>query len=1146
MKLQSTGVVCFAAAMSLCLARGSRAELAVMETSCEYAVNPLGIDAAQPRFTWVLDSKRRGVMQQAYQVLVASLPERLAADTGDLWDSGQVRCGAPVNVVYQGRKLSSRQECFWKVRAWDDQGQVSPWSKPATFEMGLLEPSDWHGRWIGLADGCKLRYCPGRLGQALALDGRSQSLRIPHDPRLKPPSAVTLSAWIRPRQCTDAWQEIYRKDDGLARHLLAIGKTGEVFGLWVGLGIAGKYVERGAAIPRECLADGRWHLAAASFDGSAVRLYFDGQEIGRTAVSGALDTQGSSPAFLGSLAGRSEFFGGEIDDVRVYARALSAEEVRTLASGSAEVPPQGLAGRWKLDGDLRSSVGGPSGEPRSGVSALSPLLRKEFAVGGAVKRARLYAAGLGWSEYYLNGRRISDHVLDPAATDYDKRILYVTHDVTDLVQPGSNVLGAMLGNGWFSEPPWHGYGDSPCLLAELVLELADGTLQRIVSDESWRASSGPIVKNDMYGGEVYDARLEKAGWLEPGYNDSSWAPAGLRDHPGGRLEAQMIEPIRVNKVLRPLKRTNPKPGVYVYDFGQLFGGWARLRVKGPAGTKVALRYSAQVFRDTGLVDKRRHHGPDGATDFYILKGDPAGERYEPRFTFHPVKYVQVEGCPGEPALTDLEACVLYNSIDMTGDFQCSNPLLNQIHRNCVWTFTNGLFGFPLDCLYREHWGWFDPATDASTLFGRKYMPRFWTKWLRDAQYAQHADGVMPDVVPAYPPKARKTGDPAWAGNFPLVVWYLYQYYGDRRLLESHYPNMKRWVNYLTSIAEKHLIQKAGYYGDHMLPGDAPGQEEFISRETPPALLWTGYYYLDAWIVAQAARILGAAEDAASYGRLAEQIRTALNEKWWRASDNCYATGSQTANIFGLALGIVPAGHTQGVLDNLVADIRVKRRGHLHTGNIGTTCVIDALAALGHGDVLYRAATLTDYPGWGYMVRQGATTIWESWGCVQNGFIAHNSGEESMIMWASIEEFFYGDLAGIEGPDYYGSRVVTPGYREICIRPRVLGDLTSAAAHVRTVRGIVSVDWKRGENSLSLKATIPACTQAKISVPKAGLRDVIVEESGKVLWANRAYHGGVPGVTAGVEEADHVTFDTGSGTYSFLLRGGIVPSTPDRN
>ncbi|MBN1342088.1 MAG: family 78 glycoside hydrolase catalytic domain [Phycisphaerae bacterium] len=912
-----------------------RPGVTVAETYCEYAVNPLGIDVVQPRFTWVLACDRRGTMQQSYHVLVASSSEKLAADTGDLWDSGQVHSNESVNVAYQGAKLSSRQECFWKVRVWDNQERVSPWSEPATFEIGLLEPADWHGRWIGLAG----------------------------------PNAV----------------------------------------------------------------------------------------------------------------------------------------------------------------------------------AVSPVLRKEFVASGEVKRARLYAAGVGWSEYYLNGRRVGDHVLDPAATDYDKRILYVTHDVTRLIRRGRNALGAMLGNGWYSQPPLDpkgarpGYGDSPCLLLELVVELADGTIQRVVSDESWRSSTGPIVKNSIWRGEVYDARLEKPGWRQPGYDDSGWAAAAPRTSPGGRIEAQMIEPIKVNKVLRASKLTTPKPGVYVYDFGQLFGGWARLRVKGPAGTRVALRYAERVFADTGLADKRRHFGPDGATDFYILKGDPDGERYEPRFTLHPVRYVQVEGLPEAPALGDLEGCVVHNSVDMTGDFECSNALLNQIHRNCAWTLTNGLYSYTLDCLYREYWGWLEPASNPSTLFTRRYMPRFWTKWLRDVQVVQHADGVVPDVVPAYPLKGRKTGDPAWAGNYPLVVWYVYQDFGDRRLLASHYPNMKRWVDHLTSIAKDNLIEKGGYYGDHMLPGDSPGMEQFISKETPPGLLWTGYYYNNVWILAQAAKILGINEDAAAYARLAEAIQSALNAKWLDASRNGYATGSQTANIFALALGVVPEANRQGVLDSLTTDILVKRHGHLHTGNLGTTCIMDALAGLGRGDVLYRVATATDYPGWGYMVHQGATTIWECWGGLHPGLPenARNGvvvNEDSMMMFASIEEFFHGDLAGIQGPDYFGTRAVTPGFRQVQIRPRVLGDLTSATAHVRTVRGIVGVGWKRDASSLSLKAIIPVNTLAKISIPKAGLRNVAVEEDGTPLWETGVYRGGVSGITAGTEEAEYVTFDTGSGTYCFLLRG----------
>jgi len=357
--------------------------------------------------------------------------------------------------------------------------------------------------------------------------------------------------------------------------------------------------------------------------------------------------------------------------------------------------------------------------------------------------------------------------------------------------------------------------------------------------------------------------------------------------------------------------------------------------------------------------------------------------------------------------------------------------------------------------------------------------------------------------------------------------------------------MKRWVGYLTSIANRdHLIEEGGYYGDHMLPGDAPGKEEFISTETPSSLLWTGYYYNNVWILAQAARILGAADDAVAYERLADAIRTALNQKWLSPAGKHYATGSQTANIFPLAVGVVPTTNRQDVLNSLTDDILIKRRGHLHTGNLGTTCIMDALADLGRGDVLYRVATATDYPGWGYMVREGATTIWEAWSnnvpgtSVASGMVVNNVvvSEDSMLMFGSINEFFFGSLAGIKGPNYFGKRDVVPGFREVCIRPRVLGDLTSATARIRTVRGIVGVDWKHGENNLSLKATIPVNARAHISIPKAGLREVTVEEGGKLVWKKGAYLGGVPGVTAGAEEPDYVTFDTGSGMYSFILHG----------
>jgi alpha-L-rhamnosidase len=450
-------------------------------------------------------------------------------------------------------------------------------------------------------------------------------------------------------------------------------------------------------------------------------------------------------------------------------------------------------------------------------------------------------------------------------------------------------------------------------------------------------------------------------------------------------------------------------------------------------------------------------------------------------------------------------------------------LLNQIHKNVVWTLTNGLFGIPLDCLHREHWAWTDPATVTGSLYPRKYMPRFWVKWLHDIKDAQRIDGAIPDVCPTYP---GDRSDPAWGGNYPILAWYLYQYYDDIRLLEEHYDGMKRWLKYLDSISDDYIVTK-GHYGDHMLPGITVGEEQFISRETPPALVWTGYYYRGAYVVSQIAEIIGKAGDAGHYAKLADDIKEAFNKKWFNSNTRTYATGSQTANFLPLALEIIPETNEKKIVQSLVKDIVEKYKLHHHTGNTGTTCMIDTLTRYGFGDIMYKIATQETYPGWGYMVSQGATTIWENWGTRE---------AESMVMWLTIDEFFYNDLAGIRGPEYYGPRFMTPGFQQIEIKPHVLGDLTHAFGSIKTVKGIVSSSWKRTDNSLILAVTIPVNSEAKVSIPKIGLRNVTVIEGRKKIWQKGKYVNGVPGINAGVEKNDYVTFETGSGTYAFQLNG----------
>ena len=778
-------------------------------------------------------------------------------------------------------------------------------------------------------------------------------------------------------------------------------------------------------------------------------------------------------------------------------------------------------------------IGAPTDDP-------SPLLRKAFDLASPVSRARLHISGLGWYELYLNGRRVGDHVLDPATSDYAQRVLYVTYDVTDLLQTGANAVGVMLGNGWYCEPGWkHRYGDSPRLRLQLNVDFADGSTTSVASGSGWKTAPGPITRNDLYGGETYDARREQPGWASTGFYDAHWDEAADKDAPGGTMVSQVMPPIRVNKTLQPVHVTQPQDGVHVYDLGQLFGGWAKLRLKGESGTTVTIKYACQVLEDSGLVDQEsgefyyRHryracaHEEGDEIDIYILKGDPDGEIYEPRFTYHPVRYVQVES--DRPiTIEDLQGQVVYSDVDLSGGFECSNPIFNRIHELVHWTVTNGLFGIPLDCLHREHWAWTDPATIASSLYPRKHMPRFWTKWLDDIKDAQLENGEVPDICPNY---IRKDDpDPAWGGNYPILVWYLYQYFDDSRILAEHYEPIRLWVDYLTSVAENHIVSE-GHYGDHMLPGAAPGEEEFVSSETPPPLLWTGYYYLGAAIIAKVADQLGKQNEAEHYARLAESIKEALNQEWFDPAANRYATGSQTANLFPLVLGIVPPASEAGVVQDIVHNIVDIWGGHHHTGNTGVTCLIDTLTQHGQGEVLHDLVATPTYPGWGFMVEQGATTIWESWSLQSTVGAA-----ESMIMWASIDEFFYNDLAGIKGPDYFGPGFMTPGFREITIEPHPLGDLTHARAAITTVRGQVSSHWRRDDRSFSLEVTIPVNSTARVSLPTLDLSNISVSENGTTIWQDNAYLPGPEGITSARTRTGYIDIDIGSGNYHFELTG----------
>jgi alpha-L-rhamnosidase len=755
----------------------------------------------------------------------------------------------------------------------------------------------------------------------------------------------------------------------------------------------------------------------------------------------------------------------------------------------------------------------------------APMFRKTFELNNPVKRARVYVSALGWYELYINGKRIGDHVLDPAYTTYDRHALYSVYDVSDVVVRGRNAIGAILGHGYYSQPGKNRYGTSPKLLLQCNVEYAGGHGFSVSTDESWTMHASPITRNGIQLGESYDARLEIPQWALPGFDDAQWPHAVKAEgvHPG--MEAQLMAPIKVTQTIRPVKVTNPEPGIYVYDLGQVFTGWTSLRLRAPAGSKVAILYSERLWADTGLLDKTNHPVP-AETDYYIAKGDPAGEVYAPRFTFHTLRYVQLEGYPGTPTLDDLQGKVVHSAIEEPPHFESSNSLVNGIHKISYWTIQNALYGIFMDEPHREPFGYLEPGETPANAYSRWFMPLLWTKWLRDAQDEQKADGSIPVCIPNY--TSHTNFDAAWSGNYPTAIWYLYQYYDDRRLLASHYDGMKRWMDYLISRAEPSHLVLNGTWGDHMLPGIHPGEDQYISKETPPELCWTGYYFRDALALSQAAKELGKEADARRYAQLAEVIRLALNDEWFDPVAAQYATGSQSAALFALALELVPKGHRAAVAERVTHSILEQYDGHLHTGHIGTSSAMEALPATGHDDVLYHVLTRTRYPGWGYMVTQGATTVWESWA----HFMDWPRRGETMTMFATIEEFILGRLGGIDGPAYFGQRVVTPGFREISIRPYIPPDMDSAAASIMTVGGKVTTRWQKTRAGLNLVVTVPVNSRARIEVPATASKNPLIRESGHEVWRDHGFIPGVAGIASGAERVGGVEFDVGSGVYSF--------------
>jgi alpha-L-rhamnosidase len=1020
-------VIGLCAVLSLVLpaigAAAAGAPVTITGLRVDHLADPLGIDDPHPALSWQLRSPVNGERQTAYRVLVASTPGRLTPGRADVWDSGKIASGASVDVPYAGPVLASTRRYYWAVQVWDADGRPTAWSSAAWWEMGLLGQGDWHGaRWVSPDTAGRDVWSDFTLDVDFTIRRGAASVVF----RAQDPNNLYL------------WQVNSEVDPGtvvLRPHLEVNGSFSHLV----------PDIDVGSVITQQNVG-GPHHLRVEA-NGPAITTWIDGVLV---------DTLADSTFSRGTIGFRV----GDSTEDSLYDN-LSVHGIDGTALFDDDFggsPDPSFPRAPVVDGQL---------EPDGGVTLLdpspaAPLLRHSFTLGKPIASARAYVDGLGFYELHVDGHTVGDNVLDPVDTPYQQRDLYQTYDVTRDLRRGGNAVGLWLGNGYDANFSPYGFRWLGPKEATMLLEVTytDGSRQEVTTGPDWSWADGPIVADDIYDGESYDARRDPSGWDRPGFDAASWAPVATVAAPGASLVADDVPPVRVVRTIRPVRMTEPQPGVYVYDLGQDIAGWERLRVRGPAGTTVRMR-TAEELDVNGMLDTTTNRNA-AATDRYTLAGTGTVESYQPRFTYHGFRYVEVTGYPGTPTIDSVAGQVVHADVTSTGTFTSSDALLDRIWQDNRWTILNNSMSVPTDNPVRDERT--PPGMDVQAYHDaseREFdMDRFYANYLRD----------MPPGT-ALPNDAGNAQNPDMGGDQISLAWTLYEQYGDRSTLAAMYPAMKAFVD--ANATSVPWPDNHGF-GDWCPPVYGPGVNDgrgspgIGSCTSEVSLVNTALSYLQAKDVAQAAQALGNTVDAAHFTTLAADIRTAFNATFLNAARDGYGDGRQTTSILPLALGLVPDEDVRAVGDHLVDTILNTDHGHLDTGIFGTRYLMDALARIGRTDVAMTVLNQTTYPGFGYEIGQGATTDWEQW------TYSSNMESHDHAMFSGINASLYTALAGIEP--------TSAGYRTLTVAPQMPPDLHHVAATIDTVRGAVTSSWTRTDRGLTLDVTIPVNATATVSVP----------------------------------------------------------------
>lgn len=1083
------------------IASASASDPVVSDLKVCHLQNPLGIDEPNPTFSWQLHGKRRGLSQSSYRITVAESMEALTSQEFS-WDSGKITASESVGIPYQGEPLKPRQRYFYEITVWDETDTPITSLETAWFETGLMGEGLGDAKWIS---------APTAEKNTDSKESNSLSYNINYQLTVSNTTAGFIFGANEGRYGTLYLCEIKNTEEQTFFRLKKMD--------------GGSFVSKEEVDITHSATDADRFDVSLSVHSDTLTVTVNNGKVGTFSIDatpvgsiGYYKSRGTSYAYL------DDILVTEADGTLIYEdNFANAETIFSPYYVTLEDE------RLKIGSGLMLTPGYE--EP-------APLFRKEFTLQDKpVNSARIYMTALGSFTLSVNGKRVSEDYFSPGKLAFNKQLSYVTYDITSLLEQGQdNALGILLLHGWYDRAVgypeiWNPWGDTNALLGKLEIHYEDGTVEEIVTDESFLCcTDGPVRNDDIYQGEYYDANQEKTGFDLPGYQTNEWLPA-LENQVDPAyhtlpLTAKKNEPIVCINELTPVSVSEPVDNVFVYDFGQNFAGTCQIKVTGEKGQVITLRYGEALNKEN-LINKDDAVGTiwtenlltAEATDYYVMKGDKNGEIFEPEFVFHGFRYLQISGIDEPIPANDIKGLVLSSHLDQTGSFTCSNEYLNQFYQNTINSQQSNFLDNPTDCPQRdERHGWAGDAQVYSlTASYHANTYSFYEKYLEELRLLQTEGGSFTDMAPRnFGTQWDGTGGGAtnncWGDAAVVITWNLYTQYGDKAIIEENYDALCKWMEVLVSTSDNY-IRSWGGYGDHL-----------SLEDTPADLSDTAWCAHSADLLSKMAQVLGKSDDATYYQEIYENYKQAWQSQYV-LPDGMTLCNTQTSYVLGLAFSLFPEELEAAAANHLITLIE-SGDYHMKTGFSGIGQLLPALSGHGYTDAAYRLLLQEEAPSLLYQVKQGATTTWELW----NGYKEEPDG--TYYLDGSFNHYTYGTSAGFLYTDVLGikSDETAPGYQHILLEPKTSEYLTFAKGSYESMYGTICCEWKLTEKGYQYSFEIPANTTATLILPTLP-NDQTYLESGKA--AGKAE--GVTLITESNEGSeDRILYKLVSGSYCFTV------------